>query len=86
MALGVGAKDENEYLTKAKEFLTSPRGKHGDAFVGEDGVIGRYDYSTNLFAKANSKGTIITFWNLTYDKTPEYANKYWEEEKSKYEN
>jgi len=78
----MGAKTTADYLDKAKAFLTSPRGKYGDAFVGKNGAIGRYDYESHIFAKANSKGVVITCWNLTETKTPENADKYWEEEKA----
>ena len=44
----VGAASTDEYLRMAKDFLTSPRGKHGDAFVRKNGDVCRYDYDSGL--------------------------------------
>ena len=76
-----GASSAKEYLEKARAFLCSPRGKHGDAFVAKDGDIYRYDYDTHEFAIARKDGTIRTYWNLLQTKTPAAADKYWEGQK-----
>ena len=82
-AESVGATSEEEYVEMAKAFLTSPRGKHGDAFVKKNGDIYRYDYDTKLFAVAKKDGTIRTFWRLTPERTAENADAYWERNKEK---
>lgn len=77
----VGAASTDEYLRMAKDFLTSPRGKHGDAFVRKNGDVCRYDYDSGLFATASKEGTIRTFWNLKADRGQNGADHYWEEQK-----
>lgn len=77
----VGAKSSEEYVDMAKSFLTSPRGKHGDAFVRKNGEVCRYDYESGLFATATKDGTIKTFWNLKADRGQKGADHYWEEQK-----
>lgn len=77
----VGAASTDEYLRMAKDFLTSPRGKHGDAFVRKNGDVCRYDYDSGLFATASKEGTIRTFWNLKADRGQNGAEHYWEEQK-----
>lgn len=77
----VGAKTEEEYVEMAKAFLTSPRGKHGDAFVTKDGDVFRYDYDTHEFAIARKDGVIRTYWNLLQSKSPQTADRYWEVQK-----
>ena len=76
-----GAKTPAEYLERAKTFFTSPRGKHGDAFVTKNGDVYRYDYDTHEFAIARKDGIIRTYWNLLEGKTPEAADAYWEGQK-----
>jgi hypothetical protein len=75
---GLDATDSDDYVSQAKAYLTSPRGKYGDAFVSKDGRIGRYDYRTHVLSLANSKGKIHTYWKLTDTKSPEAADDYWE--------
>lgn len=77
----VGATSKEEYERMAKNFLTSPRGKYGDAFVRKNGDVCRYDYDTKLFAIATIDGTIKTFWNLADDRNDPDA--YWEKQKRK---
>ena len=77
----VNAATDDEYIAKARAFLTSPRGKHGDAFVTKQGDVYRYDYDTHEFAVARKNGTIRTYWNLLQTKTPDAADKYWEGQK-----
>lgn len=77
----VGAASTDEYLRMAKDFLTSPRGNHGDAFVRKNGDVCRYDYDSGLFATASKEGTIRTFWNLKADRGQNGADHYWEEQK-----
>ena len=77
----VNAATDEEYIAKARAFLTSPRGKHGDAFVTKQGDVYRYDYDTHEFAVARKNGTIRTYWNLLQTKTPDAADKYWEGQK-----
>lgn len=78
---GVGAETEADYVKKAIEFLASPRGKHGDAFVNKNGRYGRYDYDTKIMAIAFPNGVIGTFWNLRDDKTDAEADAYWRKQK-----
>lgn len=80
----IEATSKEEYAAKAKAFLTSPRGKHGDAYVSKDGRIGRYDYDTHEFAIAYSDGTIATYWKLTDTKSASAADAYWEGDKKQY--
>ena len=77
----VGAKSAEEYESMAKSFLTSPRGKSGDAFVRKNGDVCRYDYDSGLFATATREGTIKTFWNLKTDRGQKNADLYWEGQK-----
>ena len=77
----LGATSEKDYVQKARAFLQSPRGKHGDAFVNKDGRIGRYDYDTKVMAIAYSQGVIGTYWKLTADMPPEKADAYWRKQK-----
>lgn len=78
----VGATSTEEYLRMAKNFLNSPRGKHGDAFVRKCGDVCRYDYDSGLFAVAAKNGTIKTFWNLKADRGQKNADLYWEGQKN----
>ena len=77
----MGAETEADYVKKAIEFLASPRGKHGDAFVNKNGRYGRYDYDTKIMAIAFPNGVIGTFWNLRDDKTDAEADAYWRKQK-----
>ena len=77
----VNAATDEEYIAKARAFLTSPRGKHGDAFVTKQGNVYRYDYDTHEFAIARKDGIIRTYWNLLQTKTPAAADEYWEGQK-----
>ena len=77
----VGATSTEEYLRMAKDFLNSPRGKHGDAFVRKNGDVCRYDYDSGLFATATRDGTIRTFWNVKADRGQNGADHYWEGQK-----
>ena len=81
-AQSVGAKDDKDYVQRAKAFLTSPRGKHGDAFVNKKGDIYRYDYDTHEFAIAKKNGELRTYWNLTASKNAKAADQYWEGQKN----
>lgn len=79
----VGARDEADYQQKATDFLTSPRGKYGDAFVRKNGDVCRYDYDSGLYAVATKTGNIKTFWNLNKDRGNENAANYWEGDKKR---
>lgn len=76
----VGAKTLDEYEQKAIDFIMSPRGAHGDAYITKSGRIGRYDYDTKEFAVAYvGKNVVATYWRL--DKKD---HSYWEGEKVAY--
>lgn len=77
----VEAKSAEEYESMARSFLTSPRGKSGDAFVRKNGDVCRYDYDSGLLAIATKEGTIKTFWNLKADRGQKNAELYWEGQK-----
>lgn len=77
----VGAKGAAEYVQKAQEFLTAPRGTHGAAFVSKSGDVYRYDYDTHEFAVASPKGVIRTYWRLS-----DSGDAYWEVQIKKYGN
>ena len=77
----LGAASKEEYEQKAKEYLQSPRGKHGDAYVRSNGDVCRYDYDSKLFAVGTKDGIIKTFWNLGKDRGEDGADQYWEEQK-----
>lgn len=79
----VNAATDEEYIAKARAFLTSPRGKHGDAFVTKQGDVCRYDYDTHEFAVARKDGTIRTYWNIGNDRGPDRADAYWRKERGK---
>lgn len=78
----VNAKTQAEYEQKAIDFLQSPRGKHGDAYVRNNGDVCRYDYDTHEFAVARKDGVIRTYWNLSQTKGEKAANQYWEGQKN----
>ena len=78
----VGANDVADYQQKAIDFLNSPRGKHGDAFVRKNGEVCRYDYDSKLFAAVTSDGTLKTFWNLGLDRGDSGADMYWRDQKN----
>ena len=71
-----------DYQKKAIDFINFPRGKHGDAFVRNNGEVCRYDYDSKLFAVVTKDGVIKSFWNLLQDKTPADADIYWEGQKN----
>ena len=79
----VNAATDDEYIAKARAFLTSPRGKHGDAFVTKQGDVYRYDYDTHEFAVARKNGIIRTYWNIGNDRGPDKADAYWRKERGK---
>ena len=79
----VNAATDEEYIAKARAFLTSPRGKHGDAFVTKQGDVYRYDYDTHEFAVARKNGIIRTYWNIGNDRGPDKADAYWRKERGK---
>ncbi len=78
----VGAKDEADYVKKAKSFFESPRGKNGDAFVRKNGDACRYDYGTHEFVSVTKSGVIKTYFNLLDGRSANSANDYWRGEKS----
>ena len=78
----VGANDVADYQQKAIDFMNSPRGKHGDAFVRKNGDVCRYDYDSKLFAAVTSDGTLKTFWNLGLDIGDSGADMYWRDQKN----
>jgi len=79
----VGAKDETDYENKARGFLMSPRGKHGDAYIRDNGDVCRYDYDNGIIAIGNKEGTIKSFWGIASDRGQKNARRYWEEGKRK---
>ncbi|MDO5445036.1 MAG: hypothetical protein Q4F31_05385 [Eubacteriales bacterium] len=78
----MGFESNTEYEKSAIDFFLSPRGKYGDAHVKRNGDAVRYDYETHIFVSVTRNGIVKSCWDLTQNKSPDHADKYWEDQKN----
>lgn len=84
----VGCSTEEEYIEKAKEFISQACGGDIDGYVTEDGVVCRFNITTGEYGKGIPGGAIKTYFVAKYNKKTEkadldLANKYFYELKKK---
>ena len=84
----VGCSTEEEYIEKAKEFISQACGGDIDGYVTEDGVACRFNITTGEYGKGIPGGAIKTYFVAKYNKKTEkadldLANKYFYELKKK---
>lgn len=84
----VGCSIEEEYIEKAKEFISQACGGDIDGYVTEDGVLCRFNIKTGEYGKGIPGGAIKTYFVAKYNKKTEkadldLANKYFYELKKK---